>query len=65
MIYDRRKELDEATVRILNESRKEMKELKKQVKIQSKFVVLTTAGFLVSLGTTVFLYLKYIAKLHI
>ena len=61
MIYDRRKELDEATVRILNESRKEMKELKKQVKIQSKFVVLTTAGFLVSLGTTVFLYLKYVA----
>jgi len=61
MIYDRRKELDEATVRILNESRKEMKELKRQVKIQSKFVVLTTAGFLVSLGTTVFLYLKYVA----
>lgn len=61
MIYDRRKELDEATVRILNESRKEMKELRKQVKLQSKFVMLTTAGFLVSLGTTVFLYLKYVA----
>ena len=61
MIYDRRKELDEATIKVLNESRKEMRELKKQVKIQSKFVFLTTAGFLVSLGTTVFLYLKYVA----
>ena len=61
MIYDRRKELDEATVKVLNESRKEMKELRKQVKLQSKFVMLTTAGFLVSLGTTVFLYLKYVA----
>ena len=61
MIYDRKRELDEATVKILNESRKEMKELRKQVKLQSKFVMLTTAGFLVSLGTTVFLYLKYVA----
>lgn len=61
MIYDRKKELDEATVRILNESRKEMKELRKQVKLQSKFVMLTTSGFLVSLGTCVFLYLKYVA----
>lgn len=39
MIYDRRKELDEATIKVLNESRKEMRELKKQVKIQSKFVL--------------------------
>lgn len=61
MIYDRNEEVREATVRILNENRKEMKELRKQVKIQSKFVILTTAGFLVSLGTTVFLYLKYVA----
>ena len=61
MIYDRKRELDEATVKVLNESRKEMKELRKQVKLQSKFVMLTTAGFLVSLGTTVFLYLKYVA----
>ena len=61
MIYDRRKELDEATVKLLNESRREMRELKKQVKTQSKFVLLTTAGFLVSLGTCVFLYLKYVA----
>lgn len=61
MIYDRKKELDEAMVKILNDSRKEMKELKRQIKTQSKFVLLTTAGFLTSLGTCVYLYLKYVA----
>ena len=48
-------------VRVLNENKKQMKELKRQIKIQSKFVFLTTAGFLTSLGTCVFLYLKYVA----
>ena len=60
MIYDRKKELDEAMVKILNDSRKEMKELKKQIKVQSKFVLLTTGGFLTCLGTSVYLYLKYV-----
>ena len=61
MVYDREKELNEGLVKVLNESRKEMKELKKQIRIQSKFVFLTTCGFLTSLGTCVFLYLKYVA----
>lgn len=61
MVYDREKELNEGLVKVLNESRREMRELKKQVKIQSKFVLLTTSGFLVSLGTCVYLYLKYVA----
>ena len=61
MVYDREKELNEGLVKVLNESRREMRELKKQVKIQSKFVLLTTLGFLVSLGTCVYLYLKYVA----
>lgn len=61
MVYDREKEINDAMVRVLNENKKQMKELKKQIKIQSKFVFLTTAGFLTSLGTCVFLYLKYVA----
>ena len=61
MIYDRQRELDESVVKILNDNKREMKELKKQIKTQSKFVLLTTAGFLTSLGTCVFLYLKYVA----
>lgn len=61
MILDRDEEIRQGTLKVLNESRKEMKELKRQVKIQSKFVILTTAGFLTCLGTTVYLYLKYVA----
>lgn len=61
MVYDREKEINDAMVRVLNENKKQMKELKRQIKIQSKFVFLTTAGFLTSLGTCVFLYLKYVA----
>ena len=60
MIYDRKKELDEAMVKVLNDSKKEMKELKRQIKIQTKFVLLTTGGFLTCLGTSVYLYLKYV-----
>lgn len=61
MIYDRNEEVREATVRVLNENRKEMRRLNKQVQLQSKFVMLLTGGFLTCLGTTVFLYLKYVA----
>ena len=61
MVLDRDEEIRQATVKVLKKNLKEMDQLKRQVKIQSKFVFLTTAGFLVSLGTTVFLYLKYVA----
>lgn len=61
MVYDRDEEVREAMVKVLNENKKQMKELKKQIRIQSKFVLLTTGGFLTSLGTCVFLYLKYVA----
>lgn len=61
MILDRDEEIRQATVKVLKNNMKEMDQLKKQIKIQSKFVLLTTAGFLTSLGTCVFLYLKYVA----
>ena len=60
MVYDRQRELDEAVVKVLNDNKKQMKELKKQIKVQSKFVLLTTGGFLTCLGTSVYLYLKYV-----